>query len=150
MIENNVLHKLLSQSKEEYAKYLDNGESDVLAEAGELLWECLKAGISQVIEMKTENVNALKAAADQMGETYNQLFFQCYHFHSWYAGGVPNDFAAEKKLYLKTAKSLENIIKNREKSRRTKKQKMENAAEAIDKSASSYGFILIEREISCP
>ena len=44
----NVLEKLLGQSKEEYAKYLANGETDVLAEAGELLWECLKADLAQV------------------------------------------------------------------------------------------------------
>jgi hypothetical protein len=46
-------------------------------------------------------------------------------------GGVPNDFALEKKLYLKTVKSLETVIKNREDSKRTKKQVIENIVGAI-------------------
>ena len=130
MVDNNFL-KLLGQSKEEYTKYLENGVSDDLAEAGELLWECLKADIVQAANMKIDNVNALKLAVIKRGEAYNQLFYQCYHFHSWYVGGVPNDFSVEEKLYLKTAKSLETLIKNRENSKRTKKQLIENIATAI-------------------
>jgi hypothetical protein len=130
MIENDVLGKLLGQSKDEYVKYLANGETDVLAEAGELLWECLKADLSQVLVMKNDDINALMAAAAQMGETYNQLFYQCYHFHSWYVGGVPSDFVLEKKLYLKTVKSIEKLVKNRGKSRKTKKRNLEDAIEA--------------------
>lgn len=130
MVDNNFLKKLLGQSKEEYAKYLENGVSDDLAEAGELLWECMKADIVQAANMKIGNVNALKLAVVKRGEAYNQLFYQCYHFHSWYVGGVPNDFAVEKKLYLKTVKSLETLIKNRANGRRTK-QAMENAVAAI-------------------
>jgi hypothetical protein len=122
MIENDILRKLLGQSRGEYAKYLADGETDFLAEAGELLWQCLKADITQSNFMEKDNLTALKAAAAQMGETYNQLFYQCYHFHSWYTGGVPNDFVLEKKLYLKTAKSVETLIKNRENNRINKRE----------------------------
>jgi hypothetical protein len=128
---NNNFFKLLGQSKEEYTKYLESGESDALAEAGELLWECVKVDLAQVTSMKTDNVNALITAVGQMGEIYNTLFYHCYNFHSWYMGGVPNDFALEKKLYLKTVKSLETVIKNREDSKRTKKQVIENIVGAI-------------------
>jgi hypothetical protein len=129
MVDNNFL-KLLGQSKEEYTKYLENGVSDDLAEAGELLWECLKADIVQAANMKIDNVNALKLAVIKRGEAYNQLFYQCYHFHSWYVGGVPNDFVMEEKLYLKTIKSLEALLKNRANGRRAK-HAMENAVAAI-------------------
>lgn len=122
MTENNILKRLMGQSKDEYAKYLANGETDVLAEAGELLWQCLKADIAQSRFMEKDNLTALKSAAAQMGETYNQLFYQCYHFHSWYTGGVPSDFVLEEKLYLKTAKSMETLIKNRENSRINKRE----------------------------
>lgn len=131
MIDNCELKKLLGQSKVEYARYLDGKDDDALAEAGELLWECLKAHIAQVTNTKTDNINTLAEATAQMGEAYNQLFCHCCHFHSWYVGGVPNDFAAEKKLYLKSAGSLEKIIENQGKPRRTKKQELENATEAI-------------------
>jgi len=67
-----------------------------------------------------------------MGEPFNELFFHCYHFHSWYlGGGVPNDFETEKKLYEKSVKSLERIMMKRKNNRWTRKQKIENAAEAI-------------------
>ena len=131
MFDIDILKKLLGQSQEEFSKYLENGESDVFAEAGELLWECMKIDVAQVIGRETDNINALKSAVSQMGETYNQLFYQCYHFHSWYIGGVPNDFALEKKLYLKTAKSLEKLIKNRETNRKIKKKAIENVALAV-------------------
>ncbi len=131
MVDNIFLKKLLGQSKEEYCKYLENGVSDDLAEAGELLWECVKTDISQDSNLKNDNVHALKSAAAKRGEVYNQLFYQCYHFHSWYVGGVPNDFIAEKKLYLKTAKSLEMLIKNRGESRTAEKQVMENIVDAF-------------------
>ncbi len=123
--------KLLDQSKIEYAKYLESGESDALAEAGELLWECVKADLVHVTSMKTDNVNALMRAVAPMGEIYNQLFYHSYHFHSWYVGGVPNDFALEKKLYLETVKSLETLKRNRENSKRTKKQVTENMVVVI-------------------
>lgn len=128
MIENKELKKLLGQSKEEYAKYLENGESDSLAEAGELLWECLKADIAEVTNTKNNNINALMVAATQKGENYNQLFYHCSHFHSWYlGGGVPNDFAAERKLYLKTAKTLQKILE-RGNARKEKRKVLENTA----------------------
>ena len=131
MIYNNELRKLLGQSKEAYAQYLESKDGDALAEAGELLWECLKVNIAQVNKTKTDNINALRAAAAQLGEAYNQLFDHSYHFHSWYLGAVPNDFAAEEKLYLKTVKTLEKITKNIGNKCRTKKQELENAASAI-------------------
>lgn len=131
MVDNSFLKKLLGQSKEEYSKYLQNGVTDNLAEAGELLWECVKADIAQASNMKLDNVNALKSAVAKKGEAYNQLFYQCFHFHSWYVGGVPNDFVVEKKLYLKTVKSLETLIKNRGESKTTQKKVMENTIEAI-------------------
>jgi hypothetical protein len=131
MMDNLELKKLLGQSKAEYAKYLECGDSDTLAEAGELLWECLKADVAQVTSVKTDNFNELMKAAAKMGENRNQLFYHCYHFHSWYLGGVPSDFEVEKKLYLKSVKSLENIIKNRESKKRGKKRELENATEAI-------------------
>jgi len=82
MVDNSFLKKLLGQSKEEYSKYLENGMSDDLAEAGELLWECMKADISRASNMKIDIVNALKSAVAKRGEAYNQLFYRCYHFHS--------------------------------------------------------------------
>jgi hypothetical protein len=128
MINNNDPEKLLGQSKEEYAKYLENGESDSLAEAGELLWECLKADIAEVTNAKKNNINALMVAAAQRGETYNQLFYRCSHFHSWYlGGGVPNDFVAKRKLYLKTAKTLQKILE-RGNGRKAKRKVLENTA----------------------
>ena len=112
MVENGDIEKLLGQSKDAYARYLENGEGDALAEAGELLWECLKAEIVEAANTKIANFNALKTEADLRGETYSQLFFRCHHFHSWYfEGGVPNNFAAEKKLYIETAKTLRKILK---------------------------------------
>lgn len=125
------IKKLLSQSKEAYAKYVECNKVDDLAEAGELLWECLKANIAQVTNTKTDNVNELRRAAAPMGEIYNQLFFHCNHFHSLYLGdGVSNDFAAEKKLYQKSVRSLEKIIKNKVNCAKNRKR-LENATEAI-------------------
>jgi hypothetical protein len=103
--------KLLGQSKMEYAKFLENQDVDVLAEAGELLWESLKAHLEKETNTKTNNLQTLTKTASQRGEEINKLFFHCYHFHSWYSGvGVPHDFPAEKKLYLESVKSLERII----------------------------------------
>jgi hypothetical protein len=103
--------KLLGQSKEEYAKFLENQDVDILAEAGELLWKSLKAHLEQETNTKTNNFQALTKTASRMGERFNKLFFHCYHFHSWYSGvGVPNDFTAEKKLYSESVKSLEKIV----------------------------------------
>lgn len=131
MIDDNEIKKLLAQSKLEYANYLEHGESDALAEAGELLWECFRANVAQITNVKIDNINALKATVANMGEPVNQLFFRCYHFHSWYSGGgVPNNFEAEKKIYIESLKSVEKIVKNRINSQRTKTQKLENAAEA--------------------
>jgi hypothetical protein len=115
---------LLGQSKEEYAKYLKCQDNDFLAEAGELLWESLKAYIIQETNTKTSNIKTLTMATSQLGETVNQLFFRCYHFHSWYSGGgVPNDFTTEKKLYLESAKSLEKML-NEVNCQRTKPQEL--------------------------
>lgn len=131
MIENNAIKELLEQSKTEYANYLKHGEGDALAEAGELLWECLRANLAQVTKIEIDNINALMAAVAQMGEPFNQLFFRCYHFHSWYSGGgVPNNFEAEEKMYLESFSSVEKMVKNKANSLRTKKQKLERA-EAI-------------------
>ena len=128
MIENKDIEKLLGQSKDAYDRFLENGESDALAEAGELLWECLKAELNQEANAKIENFNALKTEADLRGEKYSQLFFRCHHFHSWYfEGGVPNNFVAEKKLYIVTAKTLQKILEDKN-SRKIKKQAIENAA----------------------
>ncbi len=91
----------------------------------------MKVDIVQVNGLKTDNVNALKTAVGQMGEIYNTLFYHCYHFHSWYVGGVPNDFALEKKIYLKTVKSMETVMKNREDNKRTKKRGAKNIVVAI-------------------
>ena len=103
--------KLLGQSKKEYAKFLEKQDVDILAEAGELLWESLKAHLEQETNTKTNSFQTLTKIAARMGERFNTLFFHCYHFHSWYSGvGVPNDFPAEKKLYLESAKSFEKII----------------------------------------
>lgn len=131
MIVNNEIEKFLGLSKELYAKYLESGEGDALSEAGELLWEGLKTDIAQVANTKTENIQTLTKAATQMGETYIQLFFHCYHFHSWYVHGVPNNIMAEKKLYQKSVKSLEKILKNRTNRRYPRKQKLKIAADAI-------------------
>ncbi len=128
MSNNDDPEKLLGQSKEEYAKFLINQDSDVLAEAGELLWESLKAHIVQETNLKTNSVKTLTKAASLMGERFNTLFFHCYHFHSWYLGvGVPNDFVAEKKLYLESVRSLEKIVNNEGKSHKTKKRELEKA-----------------------
>lgn len=125
---NDDPEKLLSQSKEQYSKYLESQDSDILAEAGELLWECVKAHIAQETNLKTNNLKTLTNTVSQMGERFNKLFFHCYHFHSWYLGvGVPNDFGAERKLYLESAKSLEKIISNEGNSKRTKKRELEKA-----------------------
>jgi hypothetical protein len=114
--------KLLGQSKMEYAKFLENKDVDVLAEAGELLWESLKSHLEQETNTKTNNFQTLTKTASQMGERFNKLFFHCYHFHSWYSGvGVPNDFKAEKKLYLESVKSLEKIV-GKGKTRPTKRE----------------------------
>lgn len=119
---------LLGQSKEQYGKFLVSQDSDVLAEAGELLWESLKAYIAQVTNTKISNVKTLTNTAAQMGENFNKLFFHCSHFHSWFLGvGVPNDFTAEKKLYVEAEKSLEKIIRNAGKIRGTKKKEIETA-----------------------
>ncbi len=109
---NNVnSERLLVQSKEEYSKFLESHNSDVFAQAGELLWESLKAHIIQVRDVKTKDIKSLTKTASQMGESFNELFFHCYHFHSWYLGeGVPNDFTAEKKLYLEAVESLNQLI----------------------------------------
>jgi hypothetical protein len=132
MTNNLELIKLLKQSRSEYKNYLNGGKDDALAEAGELLWECLKANIAQVTNAKIDNNNALKAAAASMGEQFNQLFFHCYHFHSWYSGGgVPNNFEAEEKIYLESFKSVEKFVNNKRSSQRTKERELENAAEAI-------------------
>src|SRR5208337_2264214 len=118
-IEDKDIEKLLGQSQEEYVKYLENGESDALAEAGELLWECLKVDMSKAAKTKADNINALMAAAALKGDDFTQLFYRCFHFHSWYAeGGVPNDFVLEKKLYKETAKTLQGMIENNEKARK--------------------------------
>ncbi|MGD6934660.1 MAG: hypothetical protein ACQCN5_10690 [Candidatus Bathyarchaeia archaeon] len=102
---------LLIQSKQEYAKFLKSKDLDVFAEAGELLWESLKAYLMQATKQKLDGVRAMENIAGQMGEVYNELFFHCQHFHSWYLGvGVPNDFAAEKKLYTQSLQILEKII----------------------------------------
>ena len=69
MVDNIFLKKLLGQSKEEYCKYLENGISDDLAEAGELLWECMKTDISQDSNLKNDNVHALKSAAAKRGKS---------------------------------------------------------------------------------
>jgi hypothetical protein len=128
MSNNDDPEKLLSQSKEQFAKYLESQDSDVFAEAGELLWESLKANMVQETNIKTNNFKTLTMAASQMGERFNKLFFHCCHFHSWYLGiGVPNDFAAEKKLYLESVKSLEKIIRNKGNNRRTRKKELEKA-----------------------
>jgi len=118
MIDDNEIKKLLGQSKTEYANFLKHSKSDDLAEAGELLWECFRTDIAQVTNTKIDDINALIAAANQMGEPFNELFFHCYHFHSWYlGGGVPNDFETEKKLYEKSVKSLERIMMKRKNNR---------------------------------
>ncbi len=131
MINDNEIKKLLEQSKIEYMNYLKEGEEDALAEAGELLWDCFRANISQATNTKIDNINALMASVAKMGEPFTQLFYHCYHFHSWYSGGgKPNNFEAEKKIYIESFKSVEKILKNKRNSHRTKKQ-LENAAEAI-------------------
>lgn len=120
--------KLLGQSKEQYAKFLESQNSDFLAEAGELLWESLKAHIAQRTNTKTNNFKILTNAASRMGKPFNELFFHCLHFHSWYSGvGVPNNFVAEEKLYSKSVKSLEKIISNKRNKRRTEKRELEKA-----------------------
>ena len=114
---------LLSQSKWQYAKFLENKDTDVFAEAGEMLWEALKAHLIQTANVKTSNYKTLTNVASQMGEPFNELFFHCYHFHSWYRGeGVPNNLAAEKKLYSKSVKSFEKIICGKTNKRELEKQ----------------------------
>ncbi|XHH08136.1 MAG: hypothetical protein ACFCUE_11250 [Candidatus Bathyarchaeia archaeon] len=101
---------LLGQSKQEYAKFLKSQDVDVFAEAGELLWESLKAYLDEATQ-KNNGAKALATIANQMGDAFNELFFHCQHFHSWYSGvGVPNDFPAEKKLYTQSLATLEKII----------------------------------------
>jgi hypothetical protein len=131
MIDDSEIKKLLEQSKTEYANYLKLDKEDALAEAGELLWECFRASVAQITNIKIDNINELMATTTQMGEPFNQLFFRCYHFHSWYSGGgVPNNFEAEKKIYIESVRSVEKIVKNKRNSQRTKKQKLETATEA--------------------
>jgi hypothetical protein len=102
---------LLGQSKQEYSKFLKSQDVDVFAEAGELLWESLKAYLKQATKQKMDGAKALAIIASQMGDVFNELLFNCQHFHSWYIGvGVPNDFAAEKKLYTQSLETLEKII----------------------------------------
>ena len=132
MINDSEIKKLLEQSKKEYANYLKHGEEDALAEAGNLLWECFRANIAQITNIKIDNIKALKSAVAQMEEPVNQLFFRCYHFHSWYSGGgVPNNFEAEKKIYIESFKSVEKIVENKINNQRMSKQKLEKSAEAI-------------------
>jgi hypothetical protein len=103
---------LLGQSKQVYAKFLKSQDVAVFAEAGELLWGSFKAYLKQATDMqKIDGAKALAKIASQMGEVYNELFFHCQHFHSWYIGeGVPTDYVAEKKLYTQSFNTLEKII----------------------------------------
>jgi len=103
---------LLGQSKQEYAKFLKSQDVDVFAEAGELLWESFKAYLTQSTNItKIDGAKAFAKLASQMGEVFNELFFHCQHFHSWYIGeGVPTDYVAEKKLYTRSLNTLEKII----------------------------------------
>ena len=129
MIKDKDIEKLLGQSQEEYDKYLENGESDALAEAGELLWECLKIDMAKAAKTKAGNINSLMAAAALKGDDFTRLFYRCFHFHSWYAeGGVPKDFVLEKRLYKETVKTLQGMIENSEKARKLKRQVMESTA----------------------
>ena len=129
MINNDDPRRLLGQSKEQYAKFLESKDNDVLAEAGELLWESLKAHIIQTGNIKVSNLKILTKAASEMGETYSTLFFHCYHFHSWYLGvGVPNSIIAEKKLYLETVKLLEKTINENGHSQRARKRPLEKVS----------------------
>lgn len=109
---SNKSESLLGQSKQEYARYLKNQDIDVFAEAGELLWESFKAYLKQASKtQKLDSAKALGNFASQKGETINDLFFHCQHFHAWYTGeGVPNDFVAEKKLYTETLQSFEKLL----------------------------------------
>jgi len=125
MLDNQELKKLLGQSESEYAKFLMHNDVEAFAEAGELLWECFKLYITRITNKKTDNLNDLRKAASQLGEEYNLLFDRCYHFHCWYEGAVPNDFEAEKQLYLKTSQSLEKTMRNKGKIRRTKRPELE-------------------------
>ena len=129
MINNDDPRRLLGQSKEQYAKFLESKDNDVLAEAGELLWESLKAHITQMTNSKTDNFKTLTNAASKMGEPFNELFFHCLHFHSWYLGvGVPNNFAAEEKLYSESVQSLEKIINENGHSQRARKRPLEKVS----------------------
>jgi hypothetical protein len=111
MSSNESPQMLLNQSKIQYGKFLKNRDNDVLAEAGELLWESLKAHLAQVTNTKTSNLKTLTKTASQMGEVFNELFFHCYHFHTWYIGdGVLNDYRTENNLYLQSVGVLEQII----------------------------------------
>jgi hypothetical protein len=111
MSNNDSAQMLLSQSKEKYVNFIENKDSDVLVEAGELLWESLKAHLAKITNTKTSNIKTLTKTASQMGEVFNELFFYCYHFHSWYLGdGISNDYIAEKKLYLQSVDEVEQII----------------------------------------
>ena len=121
MIEDKDIERLLGQSQEEYDKYLESGESDALAEAGELLWECLKVDMAKAAKTKAGNINALMAVAALRGDAFVELFYRCFHFHSWYfEGGVPNDFVLEKRLYRETAKTLQGMLENSEKAQKRK------------------------------
>jgi hypothetical protein len=129
MINDDDPNKLLGQSKEQYAKFLVSHDNDVLAEAGELLWESLKAHVMQIASIKVSNLKTLTKAASEMGETYSTLFFHCYHFHSWYLGvGVPNSIIAEKKLYLESVKLLEKTMNENGHTQRARKRRLEKVS----------------------
>jgi hypothetical protein len=129
MINDDDPNKLLGQSKEQYAKFLVTHDNDVLAEAGELLWESLKAHVMQIASIKVSNLKTLTKAASEMGETYSTLFFHCYHFHSWYLGvGVPNSIIAEKKLYLESVKLLEKTMNENGHTQRARKRRLEKVS----------------------
>jgi hypothetical protein len=102
---------LLGQSRGKYAEFIETKDDDVLAEAGELLWESLKSHLTRVSNSETSDFKTLTEAAVEMGENFTELFYRCYHFHSWYFGnGVSNDCVVEKQLYLQSVDALEKIL----------------------------------------
>lgn len=70
------------KAREQYANFLENQAVDILAEAGELLWESLKAYLEQETNKKTNNFQTLTKTAACMGKgSTNSSFIVTIFIH---------------------------------------------------------------------
>ena len=109
------IKSFLNKSEVEYRKYLKTKDLDVLAQAGEKLWNVCSLVIQKISRKRLRSYVETKKAANDLTFKHDdfliaETFLDCYKLHRFFYKGWVDDTNEIKNLYLRSLRGVKVII----------------------------------------